>query len=33
MILNKEEQAMLAGDCGAPRRWAMQHMLQVGGYK
>ena len=30
MKLNEEEQAMLAGDDGAPRRWAMQHMLQVG---
>jgi hypothetical protein len=32
MNLNQEEQAMLAGDDGAPRRWAMQHMLQVGGF-
>lgn len=30
MRLNEEEQAMLNGDCGEPRRWAMQHMLQVG---
>jgi len=30
MNLNEEEQAMLAGDDGAPRRWAMEHMLQVG---
>ncbi len=30
MNLNEEEQAMLAGDHGAPRRWAMEHMLQVG---
>jgi predicted aconitase len=30
MNLNEEEQAMLAGDHGAPRRWAMGHMLQVG---
>ena len=30
MKLNDEEQAMLAGEMGAPRRWAMQHMIQVG---
>jgi len=28
--LNAEEQAMLDGELGEPRRWAMQHMLQVG---
>ena len=32
MRLNDEEQAMLNGECGEPRRWAMQHMLQVGGF-
>jgi predicted aconitase len=30
MKLNHEEQAMLAGEHGEPRRWAMEHMLQVG---
>ena len=30
MQLNAEEQAMLNGELGEPRRWAMQHMLQVG---
>jgi predicted aconitase len=30
MNLNDEEQAMLAGELGEPRRWAMEHMLQVG---
>ncbi len=30
MRLNDEEQAMLAGELGAPRRWAIEHMLQVG---
>ncbi len=30
MQLNKEEQSMLAGEYGEPRRWAMEHMLQVG---
>ena len=30
MRLTGEEQAMLAGECGEPRQWAMQHMLQVG---
>ncbi len=30
MRLNEEEQAMLNGDFGWPRQWAMQHMLQVG---
>ena len=30
MKLREEEQAMLAGDLGYPRQWAMQHMLQVG---
>ena len=30
MKLNYEEQAMLDGEFGEPRRWAMEHMLQVG---
>ena len=30
MRLNAEEQAMLDGELGEPRRWAMQHMMQVG---
>jgi predicted aconitase len=32
MKLNDEEQAMLAGEFGEPRRWAIEHMLQVGGF-
>jgi predicted aconitase len=28
--LNDEEQAMLNGEMGEPRRWAMDHMIQVG---
>jgi predicted aconitase len=31
MRLTDEEEAMLAGDAGEPRRWAMDHMLKVGG--
>ena len=30
MKLNPEEQAMLHGELGEPRRWAMEHMIQVG---
>ena len=30
MNLSGEEQAMLNGEFGEPRRWAMQHMIQVG---
>ena len=30
MKLNAEEQAMLNGDFGEPRRWAIEHMLRVG---
>jgi predicted aconitase len=30
MKLSSEERAMLQGDFGEPRRWAMQHMIQVG---
>jgi len=30
MKLNPEEQAMLQGELGEPRRWAMEHMMQVG---
>ncbi len=30
MRLTDEETAMLNGDMGEPRRWAMQHMVQVG---
>ncbi len=31
MKLSVEDKAMLSGELGAPRRWAMEHMLQVGG--
>ena len=30
MRLNDEEKAMLAGEMGEPRRWAISHQLQVG---
>ena len=30
MRLTDEEQAMLAGTAGEPRRWAMQHQIAVG---
>lgn len=30
MRLNDEEQAMLAGELGEPRQWAMEHMMRVG---
>ncbi len=30
MRLTEEENAMLAGDLGYPRQWAMEHLLQVG---
>ena len=30
MLLNDEEQAMLNGEMGEPRRWAMDHMIRVG---
>jgi predicted aconitase len=30
MKLNDEEKAMLAGESGEPKRWAMEHMLMVG---
>ena len=30
MKLNEEEQAMLAGELGEPKRWALDHMLKVG---
>jgi predicted aconitase len=30
MKLNDEEQAMLAGEMGEPKRWAMDHMIKVG---
>ena len=30
MQLNKQEQAMLNGELGEPRRWAMEHMMRVG---
>jgi len=30
MKLNEEEQAMLNGDMGEARRWAMEHMMRVG---
>ena len=30
MRLTDEEQAMLAGEAGAPRRWAIRHQIQVG---
>lgn len=30
MKLNEEEKAMLAGELGEPKRWAMEHMICVG---
>ena len=30
MQLTAEEQAMLAGEFGEPRRWAIKHMMRVG---
>ena len=30
MKLNGEEQAMLNGEMGEPRRWAIEHMMRVG---
>src|SRR5262249_50940128 len=30
MRLNDEERAMLAGETGAPRRWAIEHQIEVG---
>ena len=30
MKLNSEEQAMLNGELGEPRRWAIEHMMRVG---
>jgi hypothetical protein len=30
MKLNTEEEAMLNGEQGEPRRWAMEHMIRVG---
>ena len=30
MKLNDEEKAMLAGELGEPKRWAMDHMVRVG---
>ena len=30
MKLNEEEKAMQSGELGAPRRWAIEHMIQVG---
>lgn len=30
MKLNDEEQAMLAGELGEPKRWAVDHMMKVG---
>ena len=32
MRLTGEEKAMLAGDFGYPRKWAMEHLLQVGAF-
>ncbi|MDH3693294.1 MAG: aconitase X catalytic domain-containing protein, partial [Gammaproteobacteria bacterium] len=32
MHLNEDEQAMLNGEDGWPRQWAMQHMVQVGNF-
>jgi len=32
MKLDAEEQAMLNGELGEPRRWALEHMLRVGGF-
>lgn len=31
MKLNDEERAMLAGEMGEPKRWAIDHMMKVGG--
>ena len=31
MKLSDHEQAMLAGEDGPARKWAMEHMVQVGG--
>jgi len=28
--LSDEEEAMLGGDCGKPRQWALKHQIQVG---
>ena len=30
MKLNEEEKAMQSGELGAPRRWAIEHMIQIG---
>ena len=30
MKLNEEEKAMHSGELGAPCRWAIEHMIQVG---
>ena len=30
MRLNDEEKAMLAGELGQPRRWAIAHQMAVG---
>src|SRR6201981_365706 len=30
MRLTDEEQAMLAGEAGEPRRWAIRHQIQIG---
>lgn len=30
MRLNDEEQAMQADETGEPKRWAIEHMMQVG---
>ncbi len=30
MELSREEQAMLDGELGKPRRWAIEHMMRVG---
>src|SRR5262244_1148619 len=30
MRLTDEEQAMLTGEAGAPRRWAIRHQIKVG---
>ena len=32
MILNQEEQAMLNGECGEAKKWAINHQIQVGNF-
>ena len=32
MYLNEEEEAMLAGEFGKAKKWAIDHQLKVGGF-